>query len=262
MKASNRANPSLRVRVRWLLALCAVAGLAGCSNEAAEREAAQAAAARAEASASALQANIDRSIADGRPDLARAFAEDLVTRHPDTAAGRAVLPQLPELRAAAEAADEARRLRDLWTYHAVDDAEAGGTVYTAFIYAQEGSPGMPPLRLVLRRHPSWGQSAYLLINDADFACQATCRMQLVADDGEPQAMEISRAEGNVPPSVFIDADAQFIERLQAAKVIELRLALAPSRDAGFRFEVGGFDPERLGPALTSELPPGAKRPSG
>jgi hypothetical protein len=232
---------------RVLLALL-VGVVAGCDDGSAQRQAAEAAAVRAETEAAALLQHLDEAAANDRPDLARAFAEDLVTRFPQTAAGQAVTPRLPALREAADAELAARRLRELWTYHEVPEPETGGTVRTGYIYAVAGGPGEPEVRLVLRRHPGWGQSAYLLITGGDFACQGKCQMQMIADGGEPVRMVISRAENNVPPAVFIDDDPTFLKLMLEARQLELRVALAPSREASYAFEVAGFDLQRLGPA--------------
>ncbi len=250
-------------RFRSAALLCSALLIAGCGNDEAQRQAAQAAAARAETEAAALMTHLDAAVASGRPDLARAFGEDLMARFPSTVAGRTLAPRLDELRTAAEAEAERRRLTGLWTYHAVNDEASGGTVFTAFIYAAQGKPGMPAVRLVLRRHPDWGQSAYLLITDGDFACQGKCPLQVTADGGEPQALVVSRAEGNVPPAVFIDDDSRFLALLRNARQIELRLDLAPARETRFVFDIGGFDPKRLAAPMpdSASTEPGAILPT-
>jgi len=178
-------RPTRRTQgLRSLALICLAALLAACSDDAAQRQAAEAAAARAEAVAGQMLRNLEESEAAGRPDLARAFAEDLVGRFPDTAAGRRAAERLPAIRMAAEAGLEARRLQGLWTYHEVEDAAAGGAVRTAFIYGQPVEGELPPLRLVLRRHPAWGQSAYLLVAESDFACQDECQAALSVDSGD------------------------------------------------------------------------------
>lgn len=244
-------RPPRRTQALRLLALVGLALLlAACSDDAAQRQAAEsAAAARAEAAAMQMLRNLEESEAAGRPDLARAFAEDLVGRFPHTTAGVRAAERLPAIRLAAEAGLEARRLEGLWTYHEVEDAAAGGAVRTAFIYGQPVEGELPPLRLVLRRHPAWGQSAYLLVAESDFACQDECQAELSVDSGDAQRVLISRAKGVVPPALFIERDADFLAALSSARELVLGLALADGRQARYRFEVAGFELGRLGPVI-------------
>ncbi len=240
--------------VRLVLLGFLVGVLAACGNGEAQRQAAAAAKARSDAAAAALLVSISAAEADGRPDLARAFAEDLLSKHPTSAAAATIAPRIVALRTAADAEIELRRLRALWTYHDVDDTEATGKVRTAFLYATAGVAGVAKVRLVLRRHHSWGQSAYLLITEGDFTCQGKCEIQMRLDGGAPEPVQISRAEGNVPPAVFIDGDAEFLTQLQAAKKLDLTIKLAPARQTTFEFEVAGFDIKKLGPAVSGSLP--------
>ncbi|MGQ0798951.1 MAG: hypothetical protein ACT4NL_02410 [Pseudomarimonas sp.] len=242
--------------VVWLVMLLVMISLGACGNEAAEQQAAAAAKAKSDADAAAFLPSIEKAEADGRPDLARAFADDLLSKHPASPAAEIIKPRIEALRKAADAEIERRRLRALWTYHDVDDTEATGKVRTAFLYATESVAGEAKVRLVLRRHHSWGQSAYLLITDGDFACQGKCDLQMRVDGGESKPVQISRAEGNVPPAVFIEGDVDFLAQMQKAKRLEMLIKLAPARPTKFEFEVAGFDLEKLGPEV-SGTPPAA-----
>ncbi len=237
-----------------ILLIVSLGFLVACGNDAAEQAAATDAKAKSDAAAAAFLVSIDAAEADGRPDLARAYAEDLLTKHPTSAAAATIAPRIDALRKAADLEIEQRRLRALWTYHDVEDSEAPGRVRTAFLYATETVAGEAKLRLVLRRHHSWGQSAYLLITEGDFACQGKCELQMSPDGAEPKSVQISRAEGNVPPAVFIEGDVDFLVQMQKAKQLELTIKLAPSRETKFAFEVAGFDLEKLGPEVSGSLP--------
>jgi len=244
-----------RVSLVWLIITLGL--LVACGNEAAQQQAAAAAKAKSDADAAAFLPSIEKAEADGRPDLARAFAEDLLSKHPTSPAAATIAPRIKAMREAADAEIELRRLRALWTYHDVDDTEATGKVRTAFLYATESVAGEAKVRLVLRRHHAWGQSAYLLITDGDFACQGKCEMQMSLDGAESKSVQISRAEGNVPPAVFIEGDVDFLAQMQKAKQLELTVKLAPARPTKFAFEVAGFDIEKLGPEVTGSLPAAA-----
>jgi len=247
------ANPRDFMITRLVVLCLVAAGLASCGEDAAQRAAAESAA-RNESAATALLARLEAAVAEDRPDLARAFAEDLLKKYPQSAAAQSLQPRIAALREAGSARSEARRLSELWTYHDVADPESDGRVRTAFIYAIPAYEGAPAVRLVIRRHASWGQSVYLLINDSDFTCAGKCSATLSVDGGEAKEIAISRAVDNVPPAVFIDDDAGFLATLQSAKTLALRVKLLPARETTLRFEVAGFQMERIGPAVRGSVP--------
>lgn len=241
----------LQPRLRLILPLAAVL-LAACGDPEAARQAAAAqAAARLEAQANAAMAQFQAVKQSGKEELSYAFAQDLISRYPNSSAARTLQTELPALKVAAEKVAEQRRLESLWTYHAVEDQEFKGTVYTAYIHGSMTGAGAqaPDIRLVLRRHPSWGQSVYLLIERDDFACQNECRVPLSADGAAAQQTLISRAEGNIPPAVFLEDDAKALAAVDAAREIVLSLPLASGRTLDVRFEVGAFDLSKLGPPI-------------
>jgi hypothetical protein len=206
--------------------------------------------ARAEAAAAQGARQVDEVLAAGKLELAHAFAVDVISRYPGTQSSKALQERLPQLEADAKRVAEARRLEGLWTYHAVDDAEAGGTVRTAYIHGVAEGPtsSAPQLRLVLRRHPSWGQSVYLLMDSGgDFACQTECRVPLAADGGEPRPTLVSRAEGNIPPALFIEDDRKAVALIDQSNRLRLELPLAGVETRAFVFEVAALDLDKLGP---------------
>lgn len=232
--------------------LCTALLATGCvDREAQQRERAAQMQARAEAAAQQGATQVDAVLRDGKLEIAHAYAVDVVSRYPNTEAGRALAARLPELEKQATAVAEARRLDNLWTYHQVDDAEAGGIVYTAYIHgAAQGAGSAPQVRLVLRRHPAWGQSVYLLMDSGgDFACQNECRVPLKVDDGEAQPMLISRAENNVPPAVFIEEDAKVLAIVEKARALRITLPLAGGGEREFLFEVSALKIDQLGPEV-------------
>lgn len=234
-----------------LLAALLALTLAGCvDREAQQREHVAQLQARAEAAAREGAAQVEAVMRDGKLEIAHAYAVDVVSRYGNTEAGRSLAARLPELEKQARAIAEGRRLENLWTYHKVDDSEAGGTVYTAYIHGVSEGSGAPEVRLVLRRHPSWGQSVYLLMDrGGDFACQDECRIPLIADGGEPQQILISRAPDNVPPAVFIEEDAKVLGIIKKARSLRLELALLGGDQRTYVFEVAALRPEELGPPV-------------
>jgi hypothetical protein len=213
-------------------------------------------AAQREAQATAALQRLEGARAAGQHEAAAIYAEELLERHPDSPAAPAVRAELDALQARAEADREARRLAGLWTYHAVD-GEAG-VVRTAYIHGHGAGDAAPSLRLVIRRHPEWGQSTYLLIGDgADFACQGECRAGLAFDDGPPEPFVISRAPDVDPPAVFLDDDMAVLGRVVDSQRLRLEVDLA-SGAAEYLFDLGGFDPGRLKEAPAATEPRAAQ----
>lgn len=233
----------------WSAVWLALAGGACKDPEEERRKLVAAAAARAEADATRSLGQYKSIRDDGRVELAYAYAQGIIQRFPRTAAARELQPQMAELKSAAEALANVRRLEGLWTYHAVADEEANGVVHTAYIFGIADRRSAPKLQLVLRRHPAWGQSVYLLMPNGDFACKKICtaRMTFQGASGDRTAdWEISRAEGNIPPAVFIEADQRALEAINMAKTLLLSIQLVDRSTVSYTFELAGFDSGRLG----------------
>ncbi|MBD8526055.1 hypothetical protein [Pseudomarimonas arenosa] len=237
---------------RILLCLVLFAGLLGCSDPEAERREAearaQAAQARIEALADEAYRQFEAVQSTNKPELALAYAEDILSRYPNSRAAQRLSEQLPKLREVAKASAEQRRLESLWTYHAVDDQEAGGRVFTAYVRAKNNSN----LRLVLRRHPAWGQSVYLLADSDEFSCVKECRVAARADDQDLPKVLISEVKNNVPPAVFLEEDQKMLEIIDQAQTFEISPGLKKQGDKRFLFEVSALDLEQLGPPVKGQ----------
>jgi hypothetical protein len=222
--------------------------LLACSNEDSSPPAHEVAREREAAAALAVYEEAREA---NRAQLARAYGEDLLLKFPTTDAARRVRESIATVRIAAEAEREQSRIANLWVYHAVDEAEARGTVYTGFIY-EAGSANVSRDQrpsLVLRRHPSWGQNVYVLDPGGSFGCGASCQVEVQFDDAAPLRLRASRPDDAPQPAMFVDEDTRFLERLREADWVELRLPRRNGDTQAFRFEVGGLDIERLGPEV-------------
>lgn len=204
--------------------------------------------AEAIAQADALRRDYESARQDGNWEVAEAHADALRGRFPEAPAAEAIVPTLPEVRRQAEAARETRRLRDLWTYQSTP--VEGGVQRTATIYSRtppagEDLPAVEPdAQLVLRDHPSWGRSAYLLLAQKEFSCPSPCRMEIVFDDGEARRFEGRAADSGKGPALFIEDEAAFEEGLAKAREIRIRLPEGSGRLRSLGFDVGGFAPAR------------------
>jgi hypothetical protein len=204
--------------------------------------------------ASELKANnalklYEQMRASGSWDLATSLGDELLQKYPGTGAAAQVQKTLPDVRAKAAEQLETRRLARLWAYNAVP--EAGGTQYTAAIASKQPLKNMDAkkktkrIRLVLRQHPKWGQSVYLLLDDAIFDCRKGCATLPVHFDDAPA----QRMKATIPPTgepaLFIDDDKGFIARIQKVKNVAIDVTIKDDGEQTVVFEVGGFDPAKL-----------------
>ena len=225
-----------------LLAAC------GPSNE--ERLAATRAR-HAEIEANKELANLKQLQSIGRDDLALNLANDLLRRFPNTAAATEAKALVGPLSAKADAEREARRLHDLWVYHDTQDAGAGGKVKSAYIYSAntlgDAEPGKdaPKARLVLRRHPEWGDDVYLLTDRGHFACTDPCTVNVTFDAGATEAYP-----GKLPetgePAMFVEDFKRFVSELSGAQKIRFEVTLDDGSKHVPVFEVGGYDDTTIG----------------
>lgn len=221
--------------------------LAGCtSQEAGEGEAETSP--EDAARAMALFKDYESARTAGNPEAAEATADRLRERYPSSDAAQRLEASIADVRRQAEALREARRLQALWDYQA--NAVEGGTQRSASVSSKvavvgEDQPApMPDAQLVLRDHPSWGRSAYLLLAQSKFDCGKPCRMQIAFDDAAAESYPGKQADSGKGPALFIEDEPRFLRALGSAR----RLRIELPKDSGFVpalvFEVGGFAPDR------------------
>jgi len=232
--------------------LCVAAVLAACSGSGSEATA-QAAAAATQAANEAKAAKeavlYDQMRASQSWDLASTLGDELVRKYPASASAAKVKQTLDEVHAKATAQRESRRLARLWAYAAIP--EAGGTQYTSAVESKEplksaaNAKDAERIRLVLRQHPKWGQSVYLLLDNAKFDCSKGCATLPVKFDDAPA----QRMKATIPPTgepaLFIDNDKDFIAKMRKAKAVSIDATIKGDGAKSFVFEVGGYDPAKM-----------------
>lgn len=179
-----------------------------------------------------------------RYDLAADIGGDIVAKFPGTPAAAEVGKTLPEVRERVASVAEARRIARLWTYNQVKEAK--GVQYTAYVLAA-GSPaqeGPDRVRLVLRQHPEWGQSVYLLRDESGFTCGAKCMVSVIFDGEPAQQLPATKPPGG-EPALFIDPDVAFIAKLLKAKKVQIGTQWADRGKRMLEFEVAGLDLAKL-----------------
>jgi hypothetical protein len=206
-----------------------------------------------EQSDEALQMRHDYEAALAKRDFAGAakIADRLRKKYPDSEAMASVRRSLDDTIARAQAEADSNRLATLWEYQKVP--AGAGTQYTAQIAShveidENGLPAGPAdARLVLRVHPGWGKSTYLLLTQSQFTCGDPCTMEIAFDEDTPESYVGEQADSGNGPALFIEERGRFYAAMQNAQVVKITLpktgGVTPPK---LRFEVGGYDATRLG----------------
>ena len=233
---------------KMALVIGLVIGLTACQGEEAGNGGQARLDAAQQARAEALYARYESARAAGNPEVAEQAADELRGKYEGSAMAAKLEPTLDAVRAQAEAARETRRLQGLWDYQA--NAVQGGTQRSATVFSKtpdlgEDAPApIPDAQLVLRDHPAWGRSAYLLLEQKKFDCGKPCAMRIAFDDAPATQWKGRQADSGKGPALFIEDDAAFEKALAGAKRVRIELPKGSGRLPALVFEVGGYVAER------------------
>ena len=244
-------RPTHRRAATRLLAACllAAATLTACDTGPTPEQKQAALAARAEAEAQVQLGNFNNAIAGRRPDMALNFAEYILRTYPQTQVAAQIKPQAEALRTQVQAERESKRLADLWVYHSVDDKEAKGIVRTAYIYSKDAigaelDGSEKRARLVLRRHPQWGDDVYLLA-DGGFVCAGKCTVKVQFDEGAARDVPAYLPETG-EPAIFVEDFRKFVPSLPDAGRVRIDVVLKNGGAKTLEFEVGEYKAATIG----------------
>ncbi|HET6435732.1 MAG TPA: hypothetical protein VFG18_08525 [Xanthomonadaceae bacterium] len=230
-----------------LLAAGLLAGACQRHDPQAEAAAAAARAAAQEQQARQMAATFDDAVAKENWRLARAQADVLLARFPQTEAAQRVRARYDEVEAKDAAAREQVRLARLWSYN--DEPVEGGHQLSAAIYAKEDldtdGSGAKPVRLIFRDHPSWGTSSYLVLQAGDFDCYGGCKVRVQVDDEAAKPMAASRPKTDEAIAMFIEDEKALWRKARAAKTLAVTFPVKAGGTRTAVFEVGGLDGARL-----------------
>lgn len=232
-----------------LMALC-VLMFSACEKLPTEEEKQALMQARIEAEAQKQYANYQQLVAAGRGDLALNIADHVLKNFPQTQAAASLQAEVAPLREKIAAEQEQRRLESLWVYHDENDKEAGGRVQTAYMFAKqplgpaEAGKEAPRARLVLRRHPQWGEDVYLLSERGPFVCPEPCRLQVQFDESA-----VRTVPGEIPPTgehaIFVKDFEHFMRYLPGTRLVRITGKLKDGGEQVMEFETGGYDPSTM-----------------
>jgi hypothetical protein len=231
-----------------LLSLLLCVSIAACSGGNSPPPSPQPATATAPVAANEAQAAKEAEVyeqmrASGSWDVALTLGNEVLTKFAGTKAAAQVQQSIGEVRAKGEAQANQHRLARLWTYTATP--EAGGTQYAAAIGSKNVLGANAKVRLVLRQHPKWGQSVYLLLDGAKFDCSKGCATLPVAFDATPAQRMRATIPPTGEPALFIDDDKAFIAKLEKAQSVVISATIKDLGDKTMEFEIGGYDPSKL-----------------
>lgn len=229
--------PRCRVMV---VALAAASTLAACSQGGAPAPDAAQQAAQAQTAAANRNLDTYRELLHIKNDeMAVSMGQDIVRKYPDSAAAKEVQQTLPEIEKRWKTVSTQRRLAALWQYQVAP--MAGGTQSTASIY--NSTPTDTRVRLVLRRHTSWGQSAFLFSDAHGFVCKTTCTITTKFDDTTRPIKAYAPSTGE--PALMIKDDPAFIAQLKKAQTITFNVTMQDGeKKVALVYEVGGFVPDQ------------------
>lgn len=238
--------------LRWrvlLLCVCVAGALAACDSGPTPEERQAALAARAEAQAQEQMVNYNNAVAGKRPDMALNFADYILRNFPQTRVAAQIKPQADALRAQVAAERETRRLTDLWAYHSVDDKEAKGLVRTAYIYSKDAigtnaDGSEKRARLVLRRHPQWGDDVYLLA-EGGFVCAGKCSVRLQFDGAAARDVPAYLPETG-EPAIFVEDFKRVAAGLPDATSLTIDVVLQDGGAKTLTFEVSEYKAATIG----------------
>ncbi|HET7359088.1 MAG TPA: hypothetical protein VFJ04_02975 [Rhodanobacteraceae bacterium] len=169
--------------------------------------------------------------------LAVSIGDEIVSGYPQTRAAAEVGKTLPGIKASSAAAAEKARLQRLWIYQV--GPQSGGIQSTAAI--ANSTPSNVHVRLILRRHSAWGDSAYLY-GGTGFVCKGQCDLP-VRFDGARRILKAYLPKGG-EPAMFIKDDTGFIAAMRKAKKVNIDVVLKDGGKQTLLFEVAAFDPTR------------------
>jgi hypothetical protein len=176
-------------------------------------------------------------------------AKDLIRAFPNSEVGRRAASMLESLRKAADY----ERSGSQWSYDSAPEEMSGRPVKTASVTSSNtvdlGFPygGPQHARLLLRRHPRWGNDLILAIEQGQILCHSfgDCYVAVRFDDEKLQRYEGNPPSDNSSESLFIPAFGTFMKKLPGAKKVRIEIKIYQQGNEVFEFDVSGFKPEKF-----------------
>lgn len=181
---------------------------------------------------------------------AQQLGDRLRSKYGDTDSAKTMNKSYDETAKMADGRREEDRLARMWNYASI--TAGSGKQYSAMVDShverdQDGLPlNQPDARLVLRVHPDWGHSSYLLLANKAFSCGTPCVMTITFDNGDPVEFKGTQADSGQGPALFIDDYKAFYAAMLPASKIKIVLPKKGDFAPSLVFDVSGYDSKRLG----------------
>ena len=233
--------------IHWLVAVMLCVLVAGCHRAQQQTDQAPGQSAANEDAARQAAAAFDAAVARKNWHLAKAQADVLLANYPTTQAAERVRLQFDAIKAKADAARESSRSAALWNYNR--QPVKGGTQVSASIFAKDkvdvDGSGTKPVQLIFRDHPSWGRSAYLVLQAGDFNCYRGCKVKVKLDDAAPKSMVGLRPKTDEAIAMFIEDERALWRMTKGTKLVSIEFPIKTGGTRTAIFEVGGLDRSRM-----------------
>jgi hypothetical protein len=227
-----------------LAVLITAVAASACSQQQADQQATQQAPANNQADEAAKKLQTYQQLLKLHNDgPAVQLGHEIVDRYPDTPAAAEVKKTLDEVEANYKTASEKARLTALWLYQT--SPMQGGTQSTATIQTTRPT-GEETVRLILRRHTSWGQTVFLYATAGKgFVCKGDCSLKATFD-GKPKTLKAFRPPTGEPALIFRN-DPQLIKDMAKTKRITIDVVTVSRGETTLTFDTGGFDADKWTP---------------
>ena len=98
---------------------------------------------------------------------------------------------------------------------------------------------------MLRDHPDWGRSTYLVLERGDFDCYGGCKVKVAVDDAAAKSMAALRPKTDDAIAMFINDDRALWKLLDGAKTLTFEFPVKPTGTRTATFEVAELNPTRM-----------------
>ncbi|KEY88424.1 hypothetical protein PC358_04660 [Pseudomonas capeferrum] len=150
--------------------------------------------------------------------------------------------------AESQAREQKRSAGLLWNYVTNEDSMSGKVIKYAVVQSLNsvnfGFPynGAQRGKLSLRKHPRWGESAYLSLDQGQFICgYDSCNVRVRYGNGKPQRVGASEPSDHSTNILFISNHKQFVANAKKVDKVYIEAEFYQEGNRVFEFDVSQLD---------------------
>jgi len=147
-----------------------------------------------------------------------------------------------------QAREQKRSAGLLWNYVTNEDSMSGKVIRYAVVESLNsvnfGFPynGTQRGKLSLRKHPRWGESAYLSLDQGQFICgYDSCNVRVRYGNGKPQRVGASEPNDHSTNILFISNHKQFVANAKKVDKVFIEAEFYQEGNRVFEFDVSQLD---------------------